>query len=424
MPRFVLLGILALPGASLAASLPTVAVVGLHQEGLTPDQQRHATDDIAAAIDDTGFFRARTLDMLEPVLQGRQEIVLEEAFLGPGRALLDDGRLLYNQAQPDEAIPVLEDAVETLRLAMATATSTRDLWEAWFLLGAARSDAGKAAEAREAFEAAVAVNPVRTADAARFPPSLVERYEAIRKEREQLASVLTVEADERDTSIWLNGSPRGTVPLEVDDVVPGENYIHARSPHGFFAYEAITVPEAGRKAVSLRLGEPTLGLPADSRAARQRQVSGLYRALGHYAGVDLVLLAGTIDDQLVLQLYSPRTNGFSEPLSIPYGGVASDEAVEALSELLAGVRDDATFEEDNRAALAAPLDVGANHFLARMLILTSETPGLEPDKKKFPVWATAVLVGVGVAAVAGATAGGISYALTDPHQGQIVIDLP
>ena len=59
MPRFVLLGILALPATSFAASLPTVAVVGLHQEGLTPDQQRRATDDIAAAVDATGFFRAR-----------------------------------------------------------------------------------------------------------------------------------------------------------------------------------------------------------------------------------------------------------------------------------------------------------------------------------------------------------------------------
>jgi len=419
MHRLALLGLL-LPLPALAAPLPTIAVVGLHQDSLTPDQQERASTEIAEAIDDSHFYQARVLGDLEPNLHGREQIILDDAFLGPGRALLDDGRLLYNSAQPDEAVPILTDATKVLRLAMATATTTRDLWDAWFLLGASYNTIGRPKEARRAFEQAIAVEPLRSPDAARYPPSLIQRYEAIRKERLQLASVLTVTADERDTRIWLNGEERGTVPLTLTNVVPGDNYVHARSPHGFFAYEAVHVPEAGQKRVDLRLGEPTLGYPAEGRVARSRQVTGLYRSLGRRLGVDLVLLGGTVGDNLVLQLYSPRSDGFSQPLSIPCADACGDEAVDALPELLAGVREDGTFEDDNHAALAAPLDVGANHWLARALILPPRAEAPE-TAKKMPRWLTWTLTGVGAAAVVGGTAWGVSWALTDPDQGKVIV---
>ncbi len=420
MPRFVLLGTL-LPAWAAASPLPTIAVVGLHQEALTPDQQRRGAAEIVAEIDETAFFRGRMLTDLEPFLRGREALILEDAFLGPGRALVDDGRVLFNGAQPADAVPVLEDAVQALRAAMVTAPSTRELWDAWFLLGAARLEIGLEVEARAAFAAAAALSPLRTPDAARFPPTLVEHYETVRRERTQLGSTLTIEADERDTAIWLNGEPRGVVPLTLHNVLPGENFVHARSPKGFFAFQPVSIPEAGRRTATLRLGDPPLGVPEESRVARSRQIGGLYRAFGRRAGVDLVLIGGTMGEELLLQLYSPRTDGFSQSLSIPYTGSAVDEALEALPELLAGVTREGTFEADYRTAVAVPLVAGSNRWLARSLTLSDVDAVPQPTRTGLPRWARWTLVGVGAAAVLGGTAAGVHYATLDPHQGAVIV---
>jgi len=425
MLRFFLFCILVAPGVARAERLPTLAVVGIHQAQLTPDEQRRASDALVQAIEDSHFFTALDLSDLEPALVGRESLILQDAFLGPGRELLEDGTQYYNQAQPEQALPLLEDAVRTLRLAMATSTSTRDLWDAWVYVGATHVVLGEGHPAREAFQSAVALNPFRTPNTAQFPPQIVERYEVVRRERTALASTLIVDADEADTVIWLNGIERGTVPITLEGVVPGENFLHARSPNGFFAFETVEVPEADTKRVSLRLGEPTLGYPADSRFARSRQVSSLYRTLGEYLSTDLILLAGTLGDQLVLQLYSPRTDDFSQPVEVSYLGSAADEAVVAIPNVLAGVRQDGTFDPTNRAPLPAPIDVGTNQLLARILVVPREAPHLGTQvTPRTPKWVTWGVVGLAGAAVAAGTVWGVSYALTDPHQGTIIVGPP
>jgi hypothetical protein len=425
MLRFFLLCTLLAPGVAYAEKLPTLAVVGIHQAQLTPDEQRRASEALVRMVEDTHFFTALDLADLEPALVGREGLILQGAFLGPGRELMDDGRQYYNQAQPEEALPLLQDAAHTLRLAMATSTSTRDLWDAWVYVGATSVTLGEGREAREAFQHAVSLNPFRTPNTAQFPPHIVERYEVVRRERTALASTLTVHADEADTVIWLNGIERGRVPVTIEEVVPGENYLHARSPNGFFAFETVEVPEADTKRVSLRLGEPTLGYPADSRFARSRQVSSLYRTLGEYLSTDLILLVGTLGDQVVLQLYSPRTDGFSRPVEVPFMGSAADEAVAAIPTVLGGVRQDGTFDPANRAPLPAPLDVGTNQLLARTLVVPREAPvlGIE-NGPRTPKWVTWGIVGLAGAAVAAGTVWGVSYALTEPHQGTIIVEPP
>ncbi|MBW1876757.1 MAG: hypothetical protein JRJ84_00190 [Deltaproteobacteria bacterium] len=425
MLRFFLLCILTSAGVAHAERLPTLAVVGIHQSQLTPDEQRRASEALVRTIEDSHFFTALTLADLEPALAGRESLILQDAFLGPGRELLDDGKQYYNQAQPEQALPLLQDAARILRLAMATSTSTRDLWEAWVYVGATHLLLGEGREAREAFQNAVSLNPFRTPNTAEFPPHIVERHEVVRRERTALASTLTVEADEADTLIWLNGIERGAVPITIDDVVPGENFLHARSPNGFFAFETVEVPEADTKRVSLRLGEPSLGYSADSRFARSRQVSSLYRTLGDYLSIDLILLAGTLGDQLVLQLYSPRTDGFSRPVEVAYRGSAADEAVAAITTVLSGVRQDGTFDPTNRAPLPAPLDVGNNQLLARTLVVPREAPFLSTETgPRTPKWITWGVVGLAGAAVAAGTVWGVSYALTEPHQGTIIVGPP
>lgn len=424
MPRLLTAGMLMVGLPAFAQQVPTVAVVGLHQADLDVAAQRQGADALVLAIDDSGFFDARSPRWVADRLAGREAIVLQEAFLGPGRALLDEGRTLYGQAQAADAVPVLEQAVASLLDGMATARSTRDLWDAQVYLGAARLRAGDGRGAREAFEAAVALNPPRSLSAAEFPPDLVERYEDVRRERVALATSVEVSAGDEGTEVWVNGERRGVAPLVVDGVLPGRNLFAGRSPLGFTAFEVVDVPAARRHAVALRLRDPILAAAPSGRVPRARQVDGLYAALGESVGTDLILVAGGESGRATLQLYSPRTDTWSTAREIAYSGSAADELVAALPDLLVAVRDDATFEADARVALPEPLDVSANGLLARMLVLP-ETDLFADErvkhKKPMPGWAKGVVWGAVGAAVVGGAAWGTAWALTDPFQGTIVV---
>src|SRR5690606_6427453 len=106
---------------------------------------------------------------------------------------------------------------------------------------------------------------------------------------------------------------------------------------GVQAYQRITVsPPAGEAEgrevdVRLKLGPPTLGAAAEGAAARSRQTGALYRALGDHArGVDLLLLAGSTDDVLHLQLYSPPTDSFGQAVDVPLDGELGEAAARAV----------------------------------------------------------------------------------------------
>ena len=78
----------------------TIAVVGVHQETLTQDAQTAAIEEIAETIEKLGKFDALLPRDLTWIIQGREEVILQEAFTFRGRRLLDDGKTLYAQAQP------------------------------------------------------------------------------------------------------------------------------------------------------------------------------------------------------------------------------------------------------------------------------------------------------------------------------------
>jgi hypothetical protein len=429
MPRARLFGILAFAAAApaQAQNLPTIGVVGVHQGDLDVDGQRAASEMIADAIAESGFFAPKRPREIADRLAGRESLVLEEAFLGPGRALLEDGRTLYAQALPDEAVPVLEQAVSTLRNGMATASSTRDLWEAWLYLGASRLTAGDARGARDAFEAAVALNPLRTPSSTTFPPDLVSRYEDVRREQSALRATVRITSPDSGTTVRVNGEDRGEAPLALTDVVPGEVFVTGVSPLGFTAFEVVNVPEAGRLDVPLRLGPPTLAAPAGTAGGRARQTAALYQAVGASSGADLLLVAHTSGGQVTAQLYSVRTDTWSTPASTPYVGSSGDEAARLVSELVVGVREDGTFDADHRATLPDPLDVSTNTLLAHVLVLPDQdvfTDERVKVKKPMPKWAKGVLFGALGAAVVGGASYGAAWGLTDPYQGSIRVTPP
>ena len=141
--------------------------------------------------------------------------------------------------------------------------------------------------------------------------------------------------------------------------------------------------------------------------------------------VDLLLFAGTESGQATAQLYSPRTDTWTEPVSTRYVGSSADELADVLPTLWVKVREDGTFEPDARTSLPRGLDVSGNVMLSRMLLLPDQDlfadERTEPKKKNLGK----VLLASGITvAVLGGVAWGAAYALTDPFQGRVGVTLP
>ena len=406
--------------SALAGDDPTVAVVGLHSEDLSPDDQSAAVLKLSKAFSRGG------LAPLDPTalalqLQGKEAVVLREAFVATGRELLDQGKALYQQAQFAEAVPVLEQAIENLTPAVPAANDTRELWEAWVVLGSVHLLSDDESSARDAYAAAIALNPARSPNAATWPPNVVSVYKDAQQQLVTDPATLRVRADGKDVDVFVDGVNRGVAPVKLDDLVPGTHHIVARGDTGSHAYEQVEVIGGDDLSIQLRMSEPSLGTAARSRLGRVRQTSNLYRALGTYLDVDLVLLAGSGDETVYLQLYAPRADAFSSPVEVPFSGSPTDEATDAVADLLKKVKSDGSFYDSQTSALAVPLDVGTNVHLARLLL--DPVPPDQITVKKGPSWVLVGAIGVGAAVVATGTALWLT-ADRAHYKGTIVVELP
>src|SRR5690606_36950496 len=121
-----------------------------------------------------------------------------------GRRLLDDGRHLYNQAQPEDAVPVLRRAIASLELGQAAAADVRDLWEAWVYLGTSLQALERADEADAAFRSAAALSPARSPNPGLFPPPVVQAWAAARDALRAQAVTLRIDAP-GDALLLLDG---------------------------------------------------------------------------------------------------------------------------------------------------------------------------------------------------------------------------
>ena len=243
-----------------AKDQPQVAVVGLHDDALDDAEQRAAVRQLAAALEDGKRFRVLAPDDVARVISGREELILAEAYLSPGRRLLDDGRTLHDQAQPEEAIPVLEQAVESLNDAMSAADASRDLWEALLYLGACHEEIGRSDDAARSWSEAVALSPERQPDAARIPPNIVRSYLAARESAQKKTGGMTIKAPGQAT-ISVNGRNLGPAPVKLESAPAGTIHIRARAPSGGTAYKKVQIVPGASGTVELQPGALRLPPP-------------------------------------------------------------------------------------------------------------------------------------------------------------------
>ncbi|MEZ4238093.1 MAG: hypothetical protein R3F59_18490 [Myxococcota bacterium] len=372
---------LALLAGSASAATPRIGVVGIHQSSLGEPQQRTLCDRLVTAIEAAGDYDALSPGEVAAAVAGREEVVLEEGLLSQAREALQNGKNAYNQASPDDAITLLQQALEAYRGVFSGAFVVEEVWETWVYLGTShlQKDPPDEAAARKAFAAALALLPDRPLNPALYPPHVIELFGDVRSELlphgVKLELTLAAGPGEAPATVRIDGIEKGVTPLTVTGVLPGEHFVVARESRRE-AFARLDVPMAGTDAggavtpivqqVPLALGVPVLGEAASTPVGRAEQIASLYGALGRRAqGVDYLLVTGVADGSLSLQLLRVATGTFSQAVALPLAGDPSEAVVQAVPLMLATLKPDGSFTAT--APAPAPLDIGADSLLALLL---------------------------------------------------------
>lgn len=391
------LAALLLAGPAWAAKGAEVAVVGMHVDGQTDDAALENATRLAEALDKASGVVAVPPGEVRARLSGREDLVVEDAFLGVGRDKLEEGRVLYERAELAGAIPVLAEAVDALTAGLAGAPDTRDLIDALLMLGLARLFTGDQDGATGAFRQVVILDPTRELDPVNYPPKAVSFFDGVRSTTlEAKKAKLFVEMP-GDAQLYVDGKESLSTILQLP---PGAHYVLVEGNGGKRAFQAVVLAEGDDKRLRIRLERGVLAEAGSSEAARADQTRLLYAALGRHAESGLLVLAGeTGDGEVALQLYESRTGNFSKAVTADAGSDPVGSILDLVPTLANYVSESGTLRTDRVSPRTSALDVAANPLLASILLDPEPIVETVTVTKGTPwyVWA-----GVGVLAAGGA----------------------
>ncbi len=425
------LPLLLLAGSLNAAALPELAVVGLHVEGVDAQRARQAIATLEASLTDDGRVTVVPPAEVARRIEGRESLIVGDAFLGQARGLLDEGRVLYERASPDQAIPVLEEAVRAFNAAMAYTTENRSLIEALLLLGFANLVMGEEDTARRAFGRVVLMDPSRVLDEINYAPRIVNFYADVREDvLSDGYGEIEVVTPLPGAEVYVDGRRVGLTPMVVEQLPVGRHFLGVVGADGYRNFGVIDIQPGQRGSARVALEDRDLAKPAEDARGRARQTEDLYRSLGQYLETDAILLAGMDETgELGLQIYACHTGAFSKLLHTDPG----DDPYEAAADLAPALAGYLTSMGDIRPDRVSPtvlsLDVSSNALLAELLLdpqpkweVVGGGDGDDIERKsRWYLWA-----GAGVVAAGGATAATLLLADGGPgaDQGTIVVEIP
>ena len=422
-----MLPLLLLAGSLHAAALPEVALVGIHVQGVDAADALHALDALERSLEAGGRVAVISPDEVARRIDGREEIIVSDAFLGPARALLDEGRVLYERASPDQAIPVLEEAVKAFNATMAYTTENRSLTEALLLLGFAHIVMGDEDTARRAFGRVGLMDPTRELDEINYAPRIVNFFAEVRAQ--VLAGgfgSIEVLTPLPGAEVYVDGRRVGATPMVVEKLPVGRHFLAVIDSDGYRNFGVVEIQQDHRGSARVALEARDLARPDDSARGRARQTEQLYRSLGEYLDTDAILVAG-IDEtgELGMQLYARHVGAFSKVLHTDPGADPFEAAADLAPALAGYLTPTGDLRADRISPTVLSLDVSQNDLLAELLL--NPQPKWEVvegggGKSRWYLWA-----GAGVLAAGGATA--TTLALTSSgdkrsNQGTIVVEIP
>lgn len=424
---------LALVGASLnaeAARRPEVAVIGVHIANQDVSTSELSGNTLATALEEAAKVEVIDIPTVRSRLAGREALIIEATFLGPGRARLEEGRVLYERADFEPAAEVLAEAIPALEDGSLGSTDIKDLMDGLLLLGLARFGLGEPDAAAEPWSRLVTLDPNRQLDPVNYPPKVVQGYETVRQAvLAQASGTLVIDAPDNAT-VHVDG-------LRIDGrslkVPPGDHFVVVHAEDGGRQADRVTVA-GSRKVVWSAALETRLA------AGSAEQAELLYRSLGEHLSVDLLLIAGaTGDGQVGLQLYEPRSGSFSKVVQVGAGEDPITSLTDGMPTLANYVSEAGTIRPDRVARKVLPVDLSTNAMLSDLLLDPEPVGEIREVAQKTPwyLWA-------GVAAVAAGGAATLAIVLQpdetptgntnnggegegegeDPNQGVVLIEIP
>ncbi len=448
-PRRLLLPVLLLamllPGAAGAVS---VSVVGVHGNGEQSREELFAmAQDMVAGFKTAGLQVVHG-DDLRNRLFGQREQLVEHVFLDPVQSAFDEGRILYEKAQPDQAVAALTRAEGALDGVEQFVRDPRLSVDVQLYLGLAHLSLGNEDDARLAFSEVVRMDPNRVLDTLEYPPKIVELFEQVRAEVLRLAGAkLSIDSGAHaGARVYVDGRLVGTTPTGVGPLPPGLHTVLVDGGAAGRWFASYTLAPGEEVAIEAELTTPSLGTGAGEEAqeARSPLTRRLYRELAVAAGTDLVAVAAFDPaGDFTVALYSGRSSTFSVSASASLSATpgARSAFIRQLVERVARYADGSGAIKDERVSPeAVTLVLGGNTVLNEYLFGAEDvavadasasrpTEAAETKVQRQPNKAAGVVVAI-VAGVLGATAAGVGIGLAaqsanqpDPG-GVLVITLP
>ncbi len=416
-------------GPVQAASLPEVALVGLHVTGTDAQQAHRELEALATALEQTGRVQVVRPEEVARRIDGREGIIMSEAFLGPARDLLEEGRVLYERADPDQAIPVLEEAVAEFNDTMAYTTENRSLIESLLTLGFAYMVVGEEERARSAFSRVAQLDPGRELDPVNYAPRIVDFYSQVRGEVLQRGSgSLEVLSPQPGAEVFIDGRKVGNTPMVVPDLPVGRHFLAVKGGEGRRSFGVVDIEQDLRGVARVSLENTSLAEADRHERDRSRQVDRFYRSLADHIDADAVLLGGVeFDGDLGLQLYAVHAGNFSKPLTTDHGGDPYSAAADLAPALAVYLSSTGDLRSDRVSPTALSLDISTNAVLSDLLLNPQPKWEVVNDRGgggggRWYLWA-----GVGVLAAGGATAATLALTSggeTRSDHGTIVVEIP
>ena len=287
-------------GQAGASGPPKVYVVAAPRLPAAVDEAARIGSSARAAIRDESSVQWRDADAR---FLGYTPTALSN--LRRARQNLAAGRQAYLNVELDQAIQLLDQAVDQFDTAAAVLEDPSDLGDALMFLGAAQAFAGHGRDAERTFERVHIQLPDLRPDEQVFNPDVMQRFRAAAPRGANDARI-AVDSDPPGALVFVDFVARGSTPTTVSDLPPGAHVVRVVRPGAAPFVRRVEARRGSTQSVDAELTDSE-DAPGLADAVRRLPRSST-RRMEH--GDPLTLVARSLElDKLVYLRVSPARNG-------------------------------------------------------------------------------------------------------------------
>ena len=307
-------------GTARANEKPTVVILGVHGNG-TQDRGTLSliSDEVVAGFITSSLSPLHGDDLARRIEQVR-EVIPERVFLSPVREAVAKGKKLYQRANPEEAVSVLQQAVPLLEARKEFLRSPQLAVELYLHLGLAQLNLGRRSQAERSFETVALIDPSRVLDELNYSPKVIEAFERVRSRvAEDRSASLVVALGEQDPGarVYVDARLAGTTPLTATRLTAGKHLVVVDGGELGISSTEVELDSGQRGELVVTLAPGTLAIENEPFSSPDDPiVRALYRQIGLASGADLAALAWfDAEGDFHLSLYSTRADNFSNEIT-------------------------------------------------------------------------------------------------------------